>query len=51
VAEGIEQVAQQEQLLRLQCLLGQGFLWAAPLVARDAEELLSAPAPVAVPVP
>jgi EAL domain-containing protein (putative c-di-GMP-specific phosphodiesterase class I) len=51
VAEGIELAAQRDELVRLGCLLGQGFLWAAPLVARDAEELLSARTPVAMQVP
>jgi diguanylate cyclase (GGDEF)-like protein/PAS domain S-box-containing protein len=51
VAEGIELDAQREQLVRLECLLGQGFLWAPPLVAREAEELLSARTPVALQLP
>jgi EAL domain-containing protein (putative c-di-GMP-specific phosphodiesterase class I) len=51
VAEGIELADQREQLRRLDCHLGQGFLWAPPLVAREAEELLWRRTPVAMQVP
>jgi diguanylate cyclase (GGDEF)-like protein/PAS domain S-box-containing protein len=40
VAEGIELAEQRTQLYRLQCLLGQGFLWAPPLDAAAAAEWL-----------
>ena len=32
-------------------LVGRGFLWATPLVATEAEELLSERTPIAMPVP
>jgi len=40
VAEGIEESAQLEQLLALECEMGQGYLFAKPLPAKDAEGLL-----------
>jgi EAL domain-containing protein (putative c-di-GMP-specific phosphodiesterase class I) len=40
VAEGIELDEQRTQLLRLGCLLGQGFLWARPLECSAVEDLL-----------
>jgi EAL domain-containing protein (putative c-di-GMP-specific phosphodiesterase class I) len=43
VAEGIEIGEQREQLQRLQCLLGQGFLWAPPLEVAAVDELLAPP--------
>ena len=60
VAEGIETTDQKVQLERLACRLGQGFLWAEPLTAAQAEQRLrdqtarrlapAAPAPSATPV-
>ena len=41
VAEGIEMGEQRDQLERLGCLLGQGFLWAPPLEVAAVEELLA----------
>jgi EAL domain-containing protein (putative c-di-GMP-specific phosphodiesterase class I) len=43
VAEGIEMGEQRDQLERLGCLLGQGFLWAPPLAVAAVEELLARP--------
>jgi diguanylate cyclase (GGDEF)-like protein len=40
VAEGIEEPAQAQRLHQLGCRLGQGFLWAPPLVPEAAESLL-----------
>ncbi len=40
VAEGIEEPEQAERLLELGCRLGQGYLWAPPLVPEAAEALL-----------
>ncbi len=40
VAEGIEMPEQRAQLHRLQCLLGQGFLWAPPLDVDTVDDLL-----------
>jgi diguanylate cyclase (GGDEF)-like protein len=42
VAEGIETEAQFEQLRRMGCDVGQGYLFARPLVAVEAGRLLSA---------
>jgi EAL domain-containing protein (putative c-di-GMP-specific phosphodiesterase class I) len=42
VAEGIEQAEQRSQLQSLGCGLGQGYYFAKPLSAADAEALLSA---------
>jgi len=42
VAEGIETEAQCRALLRLNCRLGQGFLFAAPMPAAKLEEILVA---------
>lgn len=44
VAEGIERPAQRDALLALGCRLGQGFLFAPALTARDATQLLVASA-------
>lgn len=41
VAEGIETVAQQQQLLELGCTHGQGFLWAKPASAEEFAMLLA----------
>ncbi len=41
VAEGVETLAQWEQLLRMGCSRGQGFLHAAPASAADTESLLT----------
>ncbi len=40
VAEGVESEAQRARLLDGRCVSGQGFLFAAPLGATDAELLL-----------
>jgi len=40
IAEGVEQPDQAEQLLRLGCHAGQGFLFAEPLPVEKAESLL-----------
>ena len=45
VAEGIESGAQLAQLRDERCALGQGFLFARPLHAEDAERLLETLAP------
>jgi diguanylate cyclase (GGDEF)-like protein len=42
VAEGIEQLGQERFLLQQGCLLGQGYLYARPLPAKDAATLLAA---------
>jgi diguanylate cyclase (GGDEF)-like protein/PAS domain S-box-containing protein len=42
VAEGIERAEQLEKLLALNCELGQGFYFAAPMAIESVEELLSA---------
>jgi EAL domain-containing protein (putative c-di-GMP-specific phosphodiesterase class I) len=47
VAEGIESDAQRERLRDENCELGQGFLFAHPLPADEAEELLRQYVPVA----
>jgi EAL domain-containing protein (putative c-di-GMP-specific phosphodiesterase class I) len=41
VAEGIETEAQQRQLQQLQCMFGQGYLFAKPLLDRDMQNLLA----------
>ena len=41
VAEGIEFDVQRESLKDEQCTLGQGFLFARPMIAADAEQLLT----------
>jgi diguanylate cyclase (GGDEF)-like protein len=41
VAEGIETTAQAEELLRLGCDTGQGYLYARPMPAPDVEALLT----------
>jgi diguanylate cyclase (GGDEF)-like protein/PAS domain S-box-containing protein len=47
IAEGIESDEQRDQLVRQHCELGQGFLFARPLPADEAELLLdSLPAPI-----
>lgn len=40
VAEGIETVSQSQKLRELQCEYGQGYLYAKPLPAAEAEQLL-----------
>jgi diguanylate cyclase (GGDEF)-like protein len=40
VAEGIERVDQLERLMELKCDLGQGFLFARPLVPEDLHQML-----------
>jgi diguanylate cyclase (GGDEF)-like protein/PAS domain S-box-containing protein len=42
VAEGIESAAQREELTRLGCDLGQGYVFSTPLSATDAETLIQA---------
>jgi EAL domain-containing protein (putative c-di-GMP-specific phosphodiesterase class I) len=44
VAEGIERQEQFDELRRLGCLLGQGYLIAKPVTADTVEELLRRPA-------
>jgi diguanylate cyclase (GGDEF)-like protein/PAS domain S-box-containing protein len=44
VAEGIESDVQRERLRQEECMLGQGYLYARPLPASDAEALLHQPA-------
>ncbi len=41
-AEGVDDPAQAEQLRRMGCTYGQGYLWGRPMGAADAERLLSA---------
>jgi diguanylate cyclase (GGDEF)-like protein/PAS domain S-box-containing protein len=41
IAEGIENAAQQEFLLRAGCIEGQGYFFSRPLAAVDVERLLS----------
>lgn len=43
IAEGIEFMQQQQTLTELGCKLGQGFLFARPLSAADATEVLTPP--------
>jgi diguanylate cyclase (GGDEF)-like protein/PAS domain S-box-containing protein len=38
--EGVDDPAQAEQLRRLGCIYGQGYLWGRPMEAADAERLL-----------
>jgi EAL domain-containing protein (putative c-di-GMP-specific phosphodiesterase class I) len=40
IAEGIEKIAECEQLKKLGCKLGQGYLFAKPLSVEDAEKML-----------
>jgi EAL domain-containing protein (putative c-di-GMP-specific phosphodiesterase class I) len=47
VAEGIESDVQRQRLREEHCVLGQGYLFARPLTAEDAEALLARP-PAAV---
>ena len=46
VAEGLETPEQLDKLQDLHCDLGQGYLFAAPLEAADAEGFLAAPSPI-----
>jgi EAL domain-containing protein (putative c-di-GMP-specific phosphodiesterase class I) len=46
VAEGIESDVQRQRLRQEQCVLGQGYLFARPLPADEAEDLLRQAAPV-----
>lgn len=45
VAEGVETVAQAEELRRLGCLSAQGFLWSPPQRAETARRMLDTPPP------
>jgi len=45
VAEGVEDVAQRDQLRRLGCQLGQGYLFARPMLPADATEWILARQP------
>jgi len=45
VAEGVEDVAQRDQLRRLGCQLGQGYLFAKPMLPVDATEWILARQP------
>jgi EAL domain-containing protein (putative c-di-GMP-specific phosphodiesterase class I) len=49
VAEGIESDLQRQRLQEEHCVLGQGYLFARPLHAADAEALLVRPATAAAP--
>jgi diguanylate cyclase (GGDEF)-like protein/PAS domain S-box-containing protein len=41
-AEGVDDPAQADELRRMGCTYGQGYLWGRPMEAADAERLLSA---------
>ncbi|MFJ9902560.1 putative bifunctional diguanylate cyclase/phosphodiesterase [Streptomyces sp. NPDC101152] len=43
IAEGVEDVRQQELLISMGCPLGQGYLFAEPVSAEEAEQLILAP--------
>jgi diguanylate cyclase (GGDEF)-like protein/PAS domain S-box-containing protein len=43
IAEGVEEVRQQELLISMGCRLGQGYLFAKPVSAEEAEHLVLAP--------
>ncbi|MDQ1045298.1 bifunctional diguanylate cyclase/phosphodiesterase [Streptomyces sp. V4I2] len=43
IAEGVEDVRQQELLISMGCRLGQGYLFAKPVNAEEAERLVLAP--------
>ncbi|MET7691783.1 EAL domain-containing protein [Streptomyces sp. NPDC005483] len=43
IAEGVEDVRQQESLISMGCRLGQGYLFAEPVSAEEAEQLILAP--------
>ncbi|MEU5891700.1 EAL domain-containing protein [Streptomyces sp. NPDC047461] len=43
IAEGVEDVRQQELLISMGCRLGQGYLFAEPVSAEEAERLVLAP--------
>ncbi|WDV55959.1 EAL domain-containing protein [Streptomyces coeruleorubidus] len=43
IAEGVEDVRQQELLISMGCRLGQGYLFAEPVSADEAEHLVLAP--------
>ncbi|MFE9444684.1 putative bifunctional diguanylate cyclase/phosphodiesterase [Streptomyces sp. NPDC006602] len=43
IAEGVENVRQQELLISMGCRLGQGYLFAEPVSAEEAEHLVLAP--------
>ncbi|GAA2629729.1 hypothetical protein GCM10010307_20810 [Streptomyces vastus] len=43
IAEGVEDVRQQESLISMGCRLGQGYLFAEPVSAEEAQHLVLAP--------
>ncbi|MGQ0647813.1 MAG: putative bifunctional diguanylate cyclase/phosphodiesterase [Gemmatimonadaceae bacterium] len=43
IAEGVEEASQREQLLRLGCTTGQGYLYGRPMSAADINALLTPP--------
>ena len=43
IAEGIEEVAQRDVLTQMGCPFGQGYLFARPLTASAARQLLHGP--------
>ncbi|WP_367323374.1 putative bifunctional diguanylate cyclase/phosphodiesterase [Streptomyces sp. HUAS ZL42] len=43
IAEGVENVRQQELLISMGCRLGQGYLFAEPISAEESEHLVLAP--------
>ncbi len=43
IAEGVENVRQQESLISMGCRLAQGYLFAEPVSAEEAEQLVLAP--------
>jgi EAL domain-containing protein (putative c-di-GMP-specific phosphodiesterase class I) len=51
VAEGVESAGQLERLKAIGCPLAQGFLFAGPLAAADAERFLAAAEPAALAKP
>jgi len=51
VAEGIERVEQRDELWSLGCGLGQGYLYARPMTAKDLGPLLAVRGPLGPPGP
>ncbi|MEU1852524.1 EAL domain-containing protein [Streptomyces sp. NPDC019990] len=49
IAEGVEDVRQQESLISMGCRFGQGYLFAEPVSAEEAEHLVLAPPPGRLP--